>query len=243
MSQVGRPRRRRELRESEIEDFRVAVGTQHDVLGLDIAVHETAGMRRRQSTCELDADLDNVADRQRALLQAVPQRLALDELGDEVRTVIDFAEIVYHDDMRVVQTGRGSGFLMKPSEPIAVNGEMRRQELERHRPIELGVVGQIHLAHAARAQPRHQLIGVHDPATQVFTDVWLEHQHGRGLQEGLDTIACTQQSIDPRAQHRVGSAGFGKIRLAFRAFARQRAFEDALHARPIVQRIHPPPSS
>ena len=176
-------------------------------------------------------------------LQAVPQRLTLDELGDEVRTVIDLAEIVDDDDMRVVQTGRGSGFLMKPSQPIAVNGEIRRQELERHRPIELGVVGKIDLAHAARAQPRHQLIGVHDTATQVFTDVWLEHQHGRGLQEGLDTIACTQQSIDPRAQHRVGSAGFGKIRLAFGVLACQRAFKDALHSRPIVQRVHPALSS
>ena len=206
-------------------------------------MHETAGMRRRQSTCELDTDVHDVAHRQRALLQAVPQRLTLDELGDEVRTVIDLAEIVDDDDMRVVQTGRGSGFLMKPSQPIAVNGEIRRQELERHRPIELGVVGKIDLAHAARAQPRHQLIGVHDTATQVFTDVWLEHQHGRGLQEGLDTIACTQQSIDPRAQHRVGSAGFGKIRLAFGVLACQRAFKDALHSRPIVQCVHPALSS
>ena len=86
-------------------------------------------------------------------------------------TVIDLAEIVHDEDMRVVQAGRGSGFLMKPSQPIAVNGEIRRQELERHRPIELGVVGKIDLAHAARAQPRHQLIGVHDMAAQVFPGV------------------------------------------------------------------------
>jgi hypothetical protein len=66
-------------------------------------MHETAGMRRRQSACELDTDVHNVAHRQRAPLQAVPQRLTLDELGDEVRTVIDLAEIVDDDDMRVVQ--------------------------------------------------------------------------------------------------------------------------------------------
>jgi hypothetical protein len=47
------------------------------------------------------------------------------------------------------------------------------------------------------------------------------------------TIACTQQSIDPRAQHHVGSAGFGKIRLAFGVLAGQRVFKDALHSRPI----------
>ena len=31
---------RPELRQSEVEDLRVAVGTQHDVLGLDVAMHE-----------------------------------------------------------------------------------------------------------------------------------------------------------------------------------------------------------
>ena len=206
-------------------------------------MHETAGMRRRQRTGELDTDVHDVAHRQRAPLQTVPQRLTLDELRDEVRTVLDLAEIVDDDDMGVVQAGRGSGFLMKPSQPIAVNGEIRRQELERHRTIELGVVGKIHLAHSARAQPREQPIGVHDTANQVFTDVWLEQQRRRGFQEGLDTIACSQQPIDPRAQHRVGSAGLGKIRLAFGVVACQRAFKDALHSRPIVQRVHPALSS
>ena len=52
---------------------------------------------------------------ERTPLQTVPQRLTLDELGDEVRTVIDLAEIVYDDDVRMVQAGRGPGFLMKPS--------------------------------------------------------------------------------------------------------------------------------
>ena len=99
-------------------------------------------------------------------------------------------------------------------------------------------MGKIYLAHAARAQPREQPIGVHDTASQVFTDVRLEQQRRRGFQEGLDTIACSQQPIDPRAQHRVGSARLGKIRLAFGVVAGQRAFKDALHSRPIVQRVH-----
>jgi len=54
-----------QLRQSEVEDLGVAVGTQHDVLGLDVAMHEAAGMRRRQSACELDTDVHHVADRQR----------------------------------------------------------------------------------------------------------------------------------------------------------------------------------
>ena len=72
-------------------------------------------------------------------------------------------------------------------------------------------MGKIDLAHSARAQPRDQPIGVHDTASQVFTDVRLEQQRRRDFQEGLDTIACSQQPIDPHAQHRVGSARLGKI--------------------------------
>ena len=206
-------------------------------------MHETAAVHRRQGTCHLDTDVHDVRHRQSAVLQAVPQRLTLDELGDDVRTRIDLAEIVHDDDMRVVQTRRGPGLLMKPSEPISVNGELRRQELERHRPIELRVVGKIDVAHAARAQPRHQPIRVHGTAGQVLTDVWVEHQHDRRLEEGLDMIAGGQQAIDPRAQRRVGSAGLSEICLAFGVLARQGAFEDALHSRPVVQRVHPALSS
>ena len=86
-------------------------------------MHETAGMRRRQRTRHLDPDLHDVANRQGSLLQAVPQRLALDELGDDVRTAVHLAEIVDDDDMRVVQTRGGSGFLMKPPQTIAIDGE------------------------------------------------------------------------------------------------------------------------
>ena len=88
-------------------------------------MHETTGMCRRQSTCELNTDVHDVAHRQRALLQTVAKRLTLDELGDEVRPALVLTEIVDDDDMRVVQAGRGPGFLMKPPQPVAVNGEIR----------------------------------------------------------------------------------------------------------------------
>ena len=71
----------------------------------------------------------------------------------------------------------------------------------------------------------------------------LEHQQGRRLEKGLHTIARGQQAIDPRAQHRIASAGVCKIRLAFGVVARQGAFEDALYSRPVVQRVHPAMSS
>ena len=72
-------------------------------------------MRGRQRTRHLDADVDDVAHRQWAPPQAMPQCLTLDELGHHVRTAIQLAEIVDDDDVRVVQARRGPRFLMKPS--------------------------------------------------------------------------------------------------------------------------------
>ena len=82
-------------------------------------------MRGRQRTRHLEADVDDVADRQPALLQAMAQRLTLDELGHHVRTAIQLAEIVDDHDVRVVQARRSPRFLMKPAQPVAVSGDLR----------------------------------------------------------------------------------------------------------------------
>ena len=111
----GRRRHARELGEPEVEDLRIAVGTHHDVLGLDVPMHQAAGMRRRQRTRHLDADVHDVAHRQGALPQAVPQRLALDELGHDVGAAVQLAEVVHDHDVGVVQARRGPRFLTEPS--------------------------------------------------------------------------------------------------------------------------------
>ena len=112
---IDRLHRGRELRDPEVENLRVAVWTHNDVVGLDVTVHEAAGMRGRQRTRQLDADLYDLAHRQGALLQPTPQGLTLDELGHDVRTAIQLAKIVDDDDVGVVQTRRGSRFLTEPS--------------------------------------------------------------------------------------------------------------------------------
>ena len=70
-------------------------------------------MRRRERTGDLDADLHDVAHRQGTVLQPMPQGLTLDELGHDVRTAIQLAEIVDDDDVRVVETRCGPRFLME----------------------------------------------------------------------------------------------------------------------------------
>ena len=158
---VRRPFRRGELGEPEVEDLHVAVRAHHDVVRLDVAMDEAARMRGRERTGDLDADVDGLARRQRPPLQPLAERLALDELGHHVGPAVQFAEVVDDQNMRVVQAGRRTRFLMKAAQPVAVGRELRREELDRHRPIQLGIVREIDLAHSARTEPRRRGSRVH----------------------------------------------------------------------------------
>ena len=53
--------------------------------------------------------------------------------------------------MALSEPSRGSSFTFNPGEAIRIIGERLWQHLQRHVPIELGVSGAIHLAHAAFA--------------------------------------------------------------------------------------------
>ena len=79
----GRTRTPRERGDAEVEHLHVAVGPQHQVVGLDVAMDDRRGMRGRERRCRLDGDVEDLAQRQRAARDPLAQRLALDELRDE----------------------------------------------------------------------------------------------------------------------------------------------------------------
>jgi hypothetical protein len=55
----------------------------------------------------------------------------------------------------VVQGGEGEGFTPEPLAAIRVGGHLRREDLERHRARERGVLGLIDHAHVALADLPH----------------------------------------------------------------------------------------
>ena len=60
----------------------------------------------------------------------------------------------------MIERGRSFGFLHKPPHVILISREIRRQNLQRHSTIELRILGQIHLAHAARANLRADFVAI-----------------------------------------------------------------------------------
>jgi len=105
-----------------------------DVLGLDVAVDDAACVRMVECLAQIGADLADLAVAELALARLPRQRFAGDELGDEERIAVLFADLVEGDDPRVVEPGGGLGLAQRPSF-LGVAGLDR---LDRDRSLEPG---------------------------------------------------------------------------------------------------------
>ena len=95
-------------RQAEVEHLHVAVGPDHDVLRLDVAVHDAGGMRGAERPRHLAADVDGRRQRLRRLDER-PQRPAVDQLlDDEELARRRLADVVDGDDVGVVEGGGGA---------------------------------------------------------------------------------------------------------------------------------------
>ena len=60
-------------------------------------------MRRRERARHLRRDRQRLAQRHRATLESLAQRLTFDELRHDERSPVDLAEVVNDEDVRVIQ--------------------------------------------------------------------------------------------------------------------------------------------
>ena len=89
---------------------------------------------------------------QRPSRDAVAQCFAVDELGRDEPAAGDLADLVDGENVGVVE-GRGrAGLVGEAAQPAGVARERRRQQLERDLAIELALLREVDLAHAADAQ-------------------------------------------------------------------------------------------
>ena len=145
-------------RNAEVGHPRVAA-REHDVLGLDVAVNDPAGMGIPQRLGDLVRHLEGVVERQLLLaLHAVTERLPRDVGHDVVQQPparvagrLDHAAVEEGEDVRMVELG-GDGDLAE--EPLGAErvGEFRVEDLDRHRAIVLEVVREVDGGHAALAE-------------------------------------------------------------------------------------------
>ena len=163
--------RRRPLRDAEVEDLHVPVGGQEDVLGLEIAVRDAAGVRGGEAAGDLPGQVQRPPEAERAGVERVPQRLPAEELGDQVGHGPLGADVEDGEDVGMIERRGGARLHFESAKAVRVGDELARQHLHRDVASQPRVVALVDLAHPAGAQQADDFIGSDARA-------WLEGQMG-----------------------------------------------------------------
>ncbi|HEX3759616.1 MAG TPA: hypothetical protein VHW23_12965 [Kofleriaceae bacterium] len=142
-----------QLRQAEIEHLGLAAGAQEHVAGLDVAMDHARRVGLDQRARHVRRDRHRVARRQLPVAgEPAAQRLALEQLEDQVRRALELAVIVQRDDVGVLQPRRRGGLGVK--QRLAHRGvppARPAHHLHGHQPTELRVARAVHHAELAAA--------------------------------------------------------------------------------------------
>jgi hypothetical protein len=131
-------------------------------------------MGRRQRVADLDGGAQELGGRHRTLLQPPGQRVALDELHDEVVGPFVAAHVVQRADVRMREARHRARLPLEPFAQIGAVGCPGGQHFDRDIPVEPRVARAVDLPHAARAERREDLVGTE-------TGAGLQSHRMRGL--------------------------------------------------------------
>jgi hypothetical protein len=178
-------------RQAEVEELH-AVHGQENVRGLEVAVHDPARVQRLQGREDAEADGQGLGDAQRPALEALGERLPLQQLhGDEHLPAV-LADLVDLADVRVVDRGRGPGLAPEP-------GPRRLVARERHR------------LHGDRA-PEHLVVREVDDPHPALAEL-----AGDGVVRDAAGVPLASGGLGRRRARRSGGLGGGRVRGGGRA--------------------------
>ena len=151
-------------REAEVEELHLPVRRDHGVGGLDVAVDDAARVGLLQRRGHLLPEVDDPVHVERAAREKLAQVLALDVLhGDEVRPLVD-ADVVDVRDVRVVEGRSGARLALEPLAVDLVDGQLRREHLDRDGPLQPRVPRPVDLSHPSGPDGAEDLVRAESPA-------------------------------------------------------------------------------
>jgi hypothetical protein len=145
------------LGQPEIQNLHVAVARDHDVVRLQIAMHQTGRVRRRQPVGHLRGDIDRLRRGHRAGLDHAPQSVAADQFGSDPVCAVIAADVVNGDDVGVIERAGRAGFALETGDAVRVARQGGGQYLDGHLALQPRIAGAPDLAHPAPAQQLHNL--------------------------------------------------------------------------------------
>ena len=157
-------RQRARAGEAEVEQLHVAVAAQHDVVRLDVAVHEADRFGGRQRRRDLDGDVEDLREWRFAAAHALAQRHAVDVFGGDEVTVADAPDVVDGEDVRMIERRRRARLVLEPFAQIVVVAHRVREHFQRDRAMQLRIVREIDLSHPAGADERADFVAAEEGA-------------------------------------------------------------------------------
>ena len=135
----------------------------HDIGRLDVAMDQPVVVRVVEGLGDLRDEQGALPEGEPALLQRVPERRALDEVGDQDGDVIQREDLVEPHDPRVAELGGDPGLSLHAYGIQAALQGMLMGDLQGDDAIELGIPGAPDRAERAMADPIEQLESADDP--------------------------------------------------------------------------------
>jgi hypothetical protein len=145
-----------------------------NVRRLDVAMDDSLLVRRIQRVGNVDAQIEQEFEVQRAALDGVLQRLAVETLHRKVGVAVFPADIVNRANVGMIQRGRRLRLAAKPFERHLISAQIFRQEFQRNKSVKPRVFGFVDNAHAAAAQLFHDAVMRNGAAYEglSFSHVW-----------------------------------------------------------------------
>ena len=148
-----------QFRKAEVEHLHSAVGANHDVGRLQIAMDDAAGVRRRQGIGDRDRDPQHLAEAHAVAWNERIQALPTHVLHHDEIVAVCRLDFVDGDDVCVIEGRGGVRFLDETTAAVLVADAVRRQHFDRDFAIQSRIARAIHLAHSACADEREDLVG------------------------------------------------------------------------------------
>ena len=147
-----------ELRQTEVQDLDIAIGANHHVLGLQVAMDDACVVRGRDRLRNLHGNRDRLPGVEAAAIEDRTQRDAVDELGREELHAAVVADVVDREDVGMIEGRNRARLALEAAEPFLVAHGARREHFQCEPAAQPNVLGQIDLRHAARSERREDAV-------------------------------------------------------------------------------------
>jgi len=121
-------------------------------------MHDATRVRGVEAVGDLHCQLEEIVEGDRAPADDAVQRLAVEQLGDDVRLRVVRADVVDRGDVRMFERRGRARLLREPAQALDAVRDPRRQNFDRDVALAPRIARAIHLAHAAAANESDDLV-------------------------------------------------------------------------------------